>query len=76
MNRRQAKKREKKQEMKQFIRFGNIPFDGVSKCHKGDAILRVEKGISVWECAFVNDVPFPLLPSEPSEVKQNDTDYM
>lgn len=53
--------------MKQFVRFGDIPSDCVSRCHRGDAILKLEKGVSVWECAFVNDVPFPLLPSEPSE---------
>ena len=50
-----------------YVRFGNIPADGISKAHRGDAVIREEKGISVWDCVFANDVPFPLLPQNASE---------
>lgn len=52
---------------KQYIRFGDFPEDKISKAHRGDAITKVEEGLSVWNCAFVNDVPFPLLPENASE---------
>lgn len=52
---------------KVYIRFGDIPKDKISRIHRGDAILGEEKGVSVWDCAFVNDVPFPLLPDNASE---------
>ena len=61
--------------MKQYIRFGKIPKDGISKIHRGDAIYGNEKGVSVWDCAFVNDVPFPLLPSNASETCMADYFY-
>jgi len=53
--------------MKHYIRFGNIPKDKISKIHRSDEIQGSEKGVSVWDCAFVDDVPFPLLPENPSE---------
>ena len=59
-----------------YLRFGIIPKNLKSKVHKGDAILKEEKGISVWNCAFVNDVPFPLLPNNPSESCMADYFYM
>ena len=62
-------------EMKQYIRFGEIPNDKKSKIHRGDAILGEEQGVSVWDCAFVNDVPFPLLPSNASESAMADYFY-
>lgn len=52
---------------KQYLRFGDIPKDKISRIHRSDAILGEEKGVSVWDCAFVNDVPFPLLPDNASE---------
>ena len=52
---------------KKYIRFGDIPKDKISRIHRSDAILGEEKGVSVWDCAFVNDVPFPLLPDNASE---------
>ena len=61
---------------KQYIRFGRIPEDKISKQHKGDQILRHEKGVSVWNCAMVNDVPFPLLPDKASESTMADYFYM
>jgi len=53
--------------MKQYIRFGNIPKDKISKIHRSDEVQGLENGVSVWDCAFVDDVPFPLLPENPSE---------
>ena len=61
---------------KQYIRFGYIPIDHLSKIHRSDAILGEEKGVSVWNCAFVNDVPFPLLPENASEDAMADYFYM
>ena len=61
--------------MKQYIRFGQFPPDGFSRNHRGDSILKVEKGISVWDCAFVNDVPFPLLPIDADETCMADYFY-
>ena len=52
---------------KYYIRFGSIPIDEKSKVHRGDAIIREESGVSVWECVFANDVPFPVLPQNASE---------
>lgn len=62
--------------IKVYLRFGHIPKDLKSKAHRGDAILKEEKGISVWNCAFVNDVPFPLLPDNPSESCMADYFYL
>ena len=62
--------------MKTYIRFGHIPKDKISRYHKGDAIIKKEKGVSVWNCAFVNDVPFPLLPDNASETAMADYFYM
>ena len=62
--------------MKQYVRFGHIPKDKISKAHKSDEILREEQGVSVWNCAFVNDVPFPLLPDHASETAMADYFYM
>ena len=62
--------------MKQYIRFGNIPEDKISKAYRSDVILRCEAGVSVWNCAFVNDVPFPLLPDNASESAMADYFYM
>ena len=61
--------------MNRYLRFGHIPKDKTSKVHKSDAIVRAEKGVSVWNCVFVNDVPFPLLPSNASESAMADYFY-
>ena len=61
--------------MKQYLRFGHIPKDKKSKAHKSDVVIREEKGVSVWDCAFVNDVPFPLLPINASESAMADYFY-
>ena len=63
-------------DMQYYIRFGHIPKDKISRYHKGDAIIKEEKGVSVWDCAFVNDVPFPLLPPNASETAMADYFYM
>lgn len=62
--------------MKQYIRFGDIPKDKISRIHRSDAILGEEKGVSVWDCAFVNGVPFPLLPRDATETSMADYFYM
>ena len=53
--------------MKRYLRFGKIPEDKISRIHRGDGILGEEKGVSVWDCTFVDDVPFPILPDDSSE---------
>lgn len=62
--------------MKYYLRFGDVPIDKVSKVHRSDQIIRNEVGVSVWNCAFVNDVPFPLLPDNASESAMADYFYM
>ena len=68
--------KKRKRDTKCYIRFGDIPKDGVSKRYGSDTILYDEKGVSVWECAFVNGVPFPLLPKNASESAMADYFYM
>ena len=53
--------------MRQYIRFGIIPPNEISKAHRGDAIIKEENGVSVWNCVVANDVFFPVLPDNPSE---------
>lgn len=61
--------------MTRYLRFGDIPKDKISKVHRSDAVIRNEAGVSVWNCAFVNDVPFPLLPDDASESAMADYFY-
>ena len=61
--------------MKQYIRFNNIPKDFHSKAYRSDIVVKEEAGVSVWNCAFVNDVPFPLLPDNASEAAMADYFY-
>ena len=65
-----------KMKNKSYLRFGDIPKDKKSKIHRSDAILGEEAGVSVWNCVFVNDVPFPLLPENASEATMADYFYM
>lgn len=51
-----------------YIRFGNISSDAKSKIYRGDAIIGIESGVSVWECVFANNIPFPILPQNASEI--------
>ncbi len=62
--------------MKCYLRFGNIPIGFFSKNHRGDEIIKEEKGLSVWDCTFVNDVPFPILPENATEACMADYFYM
>lgn len=62
--------------MKCYLRFGHLPDHNISKKHRGDEIVKEEKGLSVWNCALVNDVPFPLLPENPTESCMADYFYM
>lgn len=50
-----------------YIRFGDIPKDFQSKVHRGDAIVRSEGGVSVWECVESDDMYYPILPENPNE---------
>ena len=53
--------------MKVYIRFGDIPKDFQSKVHKGDAIIRNEGGVSVWNCIQADDNEYyPILPNNPN----------
>lgn len=61
--------------MKKYLRFGELPKDKKSKVHKSGVVVREEQGVSVWNCVFVNDVPFPLLPQNPSECTMSDYFY-
>lgn len=58
---------------KKYIRFGDIPENGVSVAHRGDAIYHNGEGLSVWNCCEVNDMYFPIL-SDPSN-EDAVTDY-
>ena len=58
-----------------YIRFGRIPPNEISKAHHGDAIIREEQGVSVWNCIEVNDVFFPVLLDNPSEACAADYFY-
>lgn len=62
--------------LKSYLRFGDVPKDKISKVHRSDAVIRNEAGVSVWNCVFVNDVPFPLLPQNASESAMADYFYM
>ena len=62
--------------MKCYLRFGNLPTDNISKQYKSGEIIKEEKGLSVWNCAFVNDVPFPILPENATESCMADYFYM
>lgn len=61
--------------MKKYLRFGNIPEDKISKAHRSDEVIKNEAGVSVWNCAFVNNVPFPLLPDNADESAMADYFY-
>lgn len=56
-----------------YLRFGNIP----NNCRsKNGRTGELEEGVSVWECYIVNRVPFPKLPSNPTEDCLADYFYM
>lgn len=52
---------------KKYIRFGYIPPDFKSKYHRGDAICKIENGVSVWDCVIANGIEFPIMPDNPNE---------
>lgn len=60
---------------KKYIRFGNIPEDGISKVHRSDEIICEEKGLSVWNTVYANGVAFPVLPDNASEAAIADYFY-
>lgn len=55
-----------------YIRFGEIPEDGKSKIYLGDDDSNKEMGVSVWECIFVDNMYYPILPKEANENSVND----
>jgi len=58
-----------------YIRFGNIPDNEISKVYRGDATIKEEAGVSVWDCTFADDVPYPMLPPNPSKDAVSDYFY-
>lgn len=52
---------------KYYIRFGEIPKDEKSKIYKSDAIIGMEKGVSVWDSVSANNLYLPIMPQNPSD---------
>lgn len=50
-----------------YIRFGEIPKDGKSKIHLGDAIVGEEPGLSVYEAVKADGEYYPILPENVNE---------
>ena len=57
---------------KVYIRFGDIPKDGKSKVYRSGEVVKEEMGVSVWDCVFANDVPYPILPKGYNETSVSD----
>lgn len=57
----------KKAKAKLYIRFGEIPENEDSAVHRGDALIRNEGGVSVWDAVKVNCHYYPILPKHPNE---------
>lgn len=47
-----------------YIRFGDLPKDGLSKQYRSGIEVGKEKGVSVYEALKANGMYFPKLPSE------------
>lgn len=52
---------------KLYIRFGEIPEDGISHVHLGDYDARTEGGLSVWRAVEANGRYYPVLPDDANE---------
>ena len=63
-------------EMKLYLRFGNIPPEERSHRYNSGIAVDLENGVSVWNCAMVNGVPFPLLPQDATETAMADYFYL
>lgn len=50
-----------------YIRFGEIPEDGISRVHRSDAVVREEGGLSVWRAIREGNKYYPIMPDEPNE---------
>lgn len=48
-----------------YIRIGEIPADGKSKVHNGDAIIGEEKGVSVYNCVLNNKGKYQIVMPTP-----------
>ena len=55
-----------------YIRLGDIPSTGKSLIHRGDDIIGEEKGVSVWECIYINNQYRLLLPNPLNESAYDD----
>lgn len=53
--------------VKVYIRFGEIPPDGISHVHLGDYDARPEGGLSVWRAVKSNGCYYPVLPEDANE---------
>lgn len=53
--------------LKKYVRYGDLPEDGKSKIHRGDAIIGKEEGVSVWNAKEVDGVYFPCMPENPND---------
>ena len=57
-----------------YIRIGEIPDNGKSKIHRGDAILGEEPGVSVWEAVELNGKYRILIPNPCNAYAMGDLD--
>lgn len=57
----------KQANVKLYIRFGDIPDDGMSKVHLSDYEARSEGGLSVWRAVEANGRYYPVLPEDANE---------
>ena len=62
-------------EVKVYLRFGDIPPEERSRKYNSGVEVDLEEGVSVWDCAMVNGVPFPLLPEGATEASMADYFY-
>lgn len=45
-----------------YIRIGEIPKDEISHVYRGDAIIKEELGVSVYNCTIINDKYHIVMP--------------
>lgn len=55
-----------------YIRFGEIPDDGISHVHLGDYDTRPEGGLSVWRAVEANGRYYPVLHEDANEAAIQD----
>lgn len=67
--------------MEYYIRLGEIPEDGFSKIHRGDAIMGLEPGVSVYDCCqrrgkWMICIPNPIHPFTMDTLKDFESDVI